>query len=115
MVRDTYQFPIWLRALTTAEVGERPGRIPLHAELVVLAQKRQKRPQSALLKDVISANGAVTGDIAQSPNSLFTDIENGRGEQPDEFWDGVGVNDHLSVVSGSGGNIRQGPRGFKLR
>jgi len=78
--RDTYQFPIWLRTLTTAEVGERPGRVPLHAEFVVFAQERQKWPQGTLLKNVISANWAVTSDIAQSPNSLFADIENGRRE-----------------------------------
>ena len=103
---NTYQFPIWLRALTTAEVGERPSRIPLHAELVILAQKRQKRPQGTLLENVISANWAVTGDISQSPNGLLADIENGGGEQPDELRDGVGVDDHLGVVSGSGSNIR---------
>lgn len=82
---------------------------------MVLAQKCQKRPQGTLLKDVISANWTVTGDIAQSPNGLFADIENGGREQPDELRDGVGVDDHLGVVSGSGSNIRQGPRGFELK
>ena len=82
---------------------------------MVLAQERQKRPQGTLLKNVISANGTITSDIAQSPNSLFADIENGRREQPDELWDGVGVDDHLSVMSGSRSNVCQGPRGFKLK
>ena len=77
MKRGTYQFPIWLRAFTAAKVGKGPGRVPLHAELVILAQQRQKRPQGTLLENVISANGAITGDISQSPNSLFADIENG--------------------------------------
>jgi len=104
--KNTYQFPIWLRTLTTAEVGKCPSRIPLHAELVVLAQKRQKRPQGTLLKNVISANWTITGDITQCPNRLFADIEDGGREQPDELWDGVGVDNHLSVVSGSGSNIR---------
>ena len=104
--QDTYQFPIWLRALTAAEVGKSPSCVPLHAELVVLAQKRQKRPQGTLLKNVISANGAVTSDISQSPDSLLTDIENGGREQPDEFWNGIGVDNNLSVVSSSGGNVR---------
>ena len=73
---------------------------------MVLAQKRQKWPQGTLLKDVISANWTVTGDIAQSPNGLFADIENGGREQSDELWDGVGVDNYLSVMSGSGGNVR---------
>ena len=93
-------------ALATAEVGQCPGRIPLHAELVVLAQKRQKRPQGTLLEDVIPANRAVTSDVPQSPNCLFADIKNGRRKQPDELWNSVGVDDYLGVMSGSGRNVR---------
>jgi len=114
LARDTYQLPIWLGALAAAEVGKRPSRVPLHAKLVILAQKGQKGPQGTLLENVIPANWTVTSDITQSPNSLFTDIENGGREQPDKLWDGVGVDNHLGMVSGSGGNVRQGPRGFKL-
>ena len=72
---------------------------------MVLAQELQKRPQGALLEDVISATKAVTSDISQGPNSLFTDIESRGREQLDELWDGVGVNNHLGVVTKSGGNI----------
>jgi hypothetical protein len=82
---------------------------------VVLTQKRQKRSQGALLENVISANRAVTSDIPQSPNSLFADIENRGREQPYELRDGIGIDDHLGVVSSSGGNICQSPRGFELK
>ena len=102
---DTHQFPIWLGVLALAEVGKCPSRVPLHCEPVVLAEECQKRPQGALLEDVISANRAVTGDISQGPNGLFTDVESRGREQLDELWDGVGVNNHLGVVSGTGGNI----------
>ena len=102
---DTYQFPIWLRAFPAAEVGKCPRRVSLHAKFVILAQKPQKRPQGALLKNVISANRAVTRDVSQSPNGLFADIEDRGREQPDELWDGIGIDDHLGVVSGSGSNI----------
>ena len=103
---DTHQFPIWLGVLATAEVGKRPSCVSSHGEPVVLAQECQKRPQGALLEDVISANRAVTGNISQGPNGLFTDVESRGREQLDELWDGVGVNNRLGVVSGSGGNIR---------
>jgi hypothetical protein len=82
---------------------------------VVLAQERQEWPQGALLENVISTNRAITSDISQRPNSLFADIENRGREQPDELRDGIGVDDHLGVVSGSGGDVRQSPRGFELK
>ena len=37
--RKTYQFPVPLRVLATAEVGKRPGRVAEHADLVVLAEE----------------------------------------------------------------------------
>jgi hypothetical protein len=68
-----------------------------------------------LLKGGISAKGAVTSDVSQGPNNLITDIGNRGSEQPDKLRDGVGVDDHLGMVGGPGGNVRQGPRGFKLK
>ena len=82
---------------------------------MILAQKGQKRPQGALLENVIPTNGAITSDVSQGPNGLFADIENRGREQPDELRDGVGVDDHLGVVSGSGGDVRQSPRGLELK
>ena len=104
--QNTHQVPIWFGGLATAEVGQCPSRILLHAELVVLAQKRQKRRQGTLSEDVISANRAAISDVPQSPNCLFTDIKNKGREQPNEPWDSVGVNNHLGVVSRSSRNVR---------
>ena len=72
---------------------------------MVLAQKRQEWPQATLLKDVISENRAVSSNVPQRPDSLFTNIENGGGEQLDELLDGAGIDDHLGVVSGSRGDV----------
>ena len=101
----THQFPIRLGVVATAEGGKCPSRDPLHSEPVVLAQERQKRPQGTLLQDIISANRAVNGDISQSPNCLFADINNRGGEQPDKLWDGICVDDYFGVMSGSGRNV----------
>jgi hypothetical protein len=59
-----------------------------------------------LLEDVIPVNGIFTSDIRQSPNGMITDIENRGGEQLDELWDSVGINDHLNAVRGSACNVR---------
>ena len=56
-------------------------------------------------EDVISANRAVTSDISQSPNGLSDDVESRGREQLDEFWDGVGVNNDLGVISGPEGDV----------
>ena len=102
---DTYEFPIWSGALATAEVGKCPSRPASHAELVVFAQESQKRSQGTLLQDVISANRAITSDIPQSPNDLFTNVESRGREQLDELWDSVGVNNDLGAVSGPEGDV----------
>jgi hypothetical protein len=36
---STYQIPIWLRRLASAEVAQSPSGIPKHAELVILAEE----------------------------------------------------------------------------
>ena len=73
---------------------------------MAFAQERQKRSQGTLSEDVISANRAVTSDISQSPNGLSDDVESRGREQLDEFWDGVGVNNDLGVISGPEGDVR---------
>ena len=72
---------------------------------MAFAQERQKRSQGTLSEDVISANRAVTSDISQSPNGLSDDVESRGREQLDEFWDGVGVNNDLGVISGPEGDV----------
>ena len=72
---------------------------------MVFAQESQKRSQGTLLQDVISANRAITSDIPQSPNDLFTNVESRGREQLDELWDSVGVNNDLGAVSGPEGDV----------
>ena len=72
---------------------------------MAFAQERQKWSQGTLSEDVISANRAVTSDISQSPNGLSDDVESRGREQLDEFWDGVGVNNDLGVISGPEGDV----------
>lgn len=82
---------------------------------MILAQKRQQGPEGTLLEYVISALGAIAGDIAQRPNCLLTDIEDGRREKVDELGDSVGVDDNLGVLLGAGSDVGQSPCSFELR
>lgn len=83
----TYQLPIRLGLLSSAEVAKGPSGIAKHAELVVLTQKSKERPQSTLLEHKVSALRTVSSNVAQSPDGLFADIHDRRGKQVDEFWD----------------------------
>lgn len=76
----TYQFPIGLRVLATAEVAERPCGDPQQAKFVVLAEESEQGPESPLLENVVTAFGAVTSNISKGPHSLLMDIENRRAE-----------------------------------
>lgn len=72
-----YQFPFWLRILSSAEVAQGPGGISEHTQLVVFTQERQQGPQSTLLQDVVSALWAVACDVPECPDGLFANIEHG--------------------------------------
>lgn len=82
---------------------------------MILAQKRQQGPESALLEYVISALRAVAGDVAQRPNCLLTDIEDGGRKKVDELGDSVGVDNDLGVLLGTGSDVGQSPCSFELR
>lgn len=114
-LKTTHQIPVRLRRLAPAEVAQRPGRVPEHAELVVLAQESQQGAESTLLQDVITALWAVTGDVTQSPNSLLPDIVNRRREQLDELRDSASTDDGLSVVGSTRCDICERPGGFELQ
>lgn len=105
----THQFPVRLRVLASAEVGQGPGCVPDHGDLVVLVEEGKERAQCLLLEDVVSALWRVTGDVAERPDGLLTDIEDGRREELDEDGHGPGLDDDLGVVRGAGGDVCQSP------
>ena len=109
-----YQIPIGLGRLASAEVAERPSGIPEHAELVVLAQEVQQRPQSALLEDVVAALRAITSNVTQGPHSLLPYIGNGRREQFDELRDGLCVDDDLGMFCRTRSDVGQSPSSLEL-
>lgn len=112
--QGSYQLPVRLGRLAPAEVAQGPGGVTEHADLVVFAEEGQQGTEGTLLEDVVPALGTVTGDVAQSPDSLFPDIEDWRREQLDELGNGLGADNDLSVLSGARGNVGKRPRGFEL-
>ena len=111
----TYQLPIWLRVLSSAEVTKGPCRVSQHAYFVIFTKKCEEWSQCALLKNIIPAMRAVTCNISQSPNSLFTDIKDRGGKEVDEFWDGSSLNYNLRMGCSSRCDISQSPSGLKLQ
>jgi DNA polymerase III psi subunit len=75
----TYQIPIRLWRLSTAEVAQSPRRISQHAKFMILAEQGQERSKSALLQDVVTALGAVTSDVTESPYSLLPHVVHACG------------------------------------
>ena len=111
----TYQVPIRLGRLASAEVAERPSGIPEHAKLVVLAQEVQEWPESTLLENVVTARRAVSSNVAQCPDSLFTNVRNGRGQELDELRNSLSVDHNLSMLGSARRDVGQGPRSLELR
>lgn len=106
--------PVGLGSLATAEVAESPGSVPKHAELPAVAEEADKRSESALSEDVVSAVRAVTSNVTKSPNGLLPDIGLGAAEKLDENRDGTGLDDDLSLLCGAGSNVGEGPGGLEL-
>ena len=73
--RQTNQFPVGLRRLSTAKVAQRPRSIAEHADLVVLTEEAQQRPEGTLLEDIIPTLRTVTCDVTQCPHSLLANIQ----------------------------------------
>ena len=103
-----------MRRLASAEVAQSPSGVAKHAELVVLAEEVKEWPESTLLEDIITARRAVAGNVTQSPNRLLAHVRDRRRQELDEFRDGLGVDDHLSVVGRTGGDVSHGPCSLKL-
>lgn len=81
---------------------------------MVFAEELQKRPQGALPKDVISALWAVTSNIAQSPDSLLSDIQDRRRKELDELRDSPSVDDDLGVLRCARRDVSKRPCCLKL-
>lgn len=81
---------------------------------MVLVEERQQGPQRALLEHVVTALWTVSCDVAESPDCLLTDVKNGRRQEFDEDGHRAGVDDDLGVLGGSGCDVCESPRCFKL-
>jgi hypothetical protein len=57
------------------------------------------------LQDKVTAGGAVTGNVAKSPNGLLPNVVIGGHQQPDEDGDCANLNDDLGVVGGAGRDL----------
>lgn len=110
----TYRVPVGLRGLATAEVAESPGSVSEHAEFPAVAKKGQQRAQSTAAQDVITALRAITSNIAESPDSLLTDIRLGASEKLDENGNSTGLNDNLGLSGRARSNVGKGPSGLEL-
>lgn len=110
----THSLPVRLRGLSTAEVAQGPGRVPQHAQLAAVTEESQQRAESTGLEDEVAAGGTVTGDVAQSPDSLLPDIGLVAAEEFDEDGHSAGLDDDLCLLCGARGNVCEGPCGLEL-
>lgn len=114
MLEKTYRIPIRLGHLAAAKIAECPSSIPQHAELATISQQVKQRLQGTAAQDKVSALGAITGNIAQSPHSLFPNIGFRTSQQFDKDWHSSSLNNHLGLRGGTGSNIGQSPSSLEL-
>lgn len=74
-----YVVPVGLWGLPTAEVAQGPGGVAEHAQLTAIVDEVQERAQGTSTQHEVAAVRAVTGNVTQSPDGLFTDIRLGAG------------------------------------
>jgi len=79
-----------------------------------LIEKGKERTESLLLENVITAFRRISCDVSEGPNSLFSDVEDGRREEFDEDWDGSRFNNDLSVFRSTRSDVGESPGGFEL-
>lgn len=79
-----------------------------------LVEEGEERPEGALLEDVVAALGAVSSNVAEGPDGLLADVEDGGGEELDEDRHGARLDDDLSVLRGSRCDVGEGPGGLEL-
>lgn len=114
LTSPTHQLPLRLRVLAPAEVAKRPRCVPEHAQPVVLVEQRDEGLHSTGAEDKVTALGAVTGDVTECPDGLLADIVNRGRQKLNEDGDSAFVDDDLSVVRGTGSNVRERPCGLEL-
>lgn len=111
---ETYCVPVGLGGLATAEVAEGPGCVAEHAKLAAVAKQVEQRLQGIAAEDIVTAAGAVTSNVAESPDSLFPDIRLRTRKELDEDGDSSGLDDDLRLGCRAGGNVCEGPCSLEL-
>jgi hypothetical protein len=103
-----------LRGLATAEVAQGPGSVPEHAQLAAVSKKCEKWAKGASLENEVAACGAITGNVSESPDSLFPDIWLVAAEELDEDGHGARLNDDLGLQGRTRGDVGEGPGSLEL-
>ena len=106
--------PVRLGSLATAEVAKSPSSVAEHAQLAAIVDEVKKRAQGTGTENKVTAVRAVTSNVSEGPNGLFTNIGLRAAKQLDEDGDGTSFNDDLGLLGGTGGDVGQGPGRLKL-
>jgi hypothetical protein len=113
-MQKPHHVPIRLGVLPSAKVGQCPSSVPKHTKLVILVEKAEERSESALLKDIVSAFWTVAGNVSESPDGLFSNIQYRRRKEFDEDGHRASLDDDLRVVRCSGSDVGERPCSFEL-
>lgn len=105
MFLKTYDLPIWLWSLSTAEVAQSPGSVTEHAKLAAVAEEGQKWLEGTAGQNVVPACWGITSNVTKRPHGLLSYIWLVGAEELDEYWDGAGLNDDLGLSGGAGSNV----------
>jgi hypothetical protein len=110
----TYRVPVRLGSLAPAEVAQSPSSVSEHAELAAVSQKGEQRLECAAAQDIVSARGAVTSNVTESPDGLLADIGLGAAQQLNKDGDSTGLDDDLGLCGRSRGDVGQSPSSLEL-
>lgn len=95
--RCTYRVPVRLWSLAAAEVAQSPGGIAQHTQLAAVAEEVQQRLQRTTAQHVVTALGAVTSNVSESPDGLLTHVGLRTGKKFNKDRDGTSLDDDLCL------------------
>lgn len=114
LCHETNSSPIRLRGLAPAEVAESPGGIAEHAQLAAVSQEVEQGLEGATAQDVVTACGAIAGNVSKSPDGLLPDIGFRACKKLDKDGDSTGLDNDLSLCGTAGRNVCESPGSLKL-